>query len=165
MQTHAIQPIQQFRYTTGKNATDSAMIIDAWISFIRDGDAFCLVSSEQRLYRMATRKSRTGLFCYGISVMKPHPVPLSNACDLFIYTENLVPSRTNIKKAPEQPPIHRIIENSQTPPIQSTSDAEKRQIHPTRCRYSGVLFDLAPVITMGFLGIWGHHLAAIGIGF
>jgi len=87
---HAIQPIQQFRYTIGKNATDSAMIIDAMdILHSRVVEGFCLVSSDSDYTRLATRIRETGIFVMGIGEKKT-PKPFVNACDVFVYTENLV---------------------------------------------------------------------------
>lgn len=90
---HAFQPIQQFRYTVGKNATDSAMIIDA-MDILHSGvvDGFCLVSSDSDYTRLATRIRETGIFVMGIGEKKT-PKPFVNACDLFVYTENLVTSK------------------------------------------------------------------------
>ena len=87
---HAFQPIQQFRYTVGKNATDSAMIIDAMdILHSNVVDGFCLVSSDSDYTRLATRIRETGIFVMGIGEKKT-PKPFVNACDVFVYTENLV---------------------------------------------------------------------------
>ncbi len=93
---HAFQPIQQFRYTVGKNATDSAMIIDA-MDILHSGavDGFCLVSSDSDYTRLATRIRETGVFVMGIGEKKT-PKAFVNACDVFVYTENLVTE----KKAP-----------------------------------------------------------------
>jgi len=98
---HAFQPIQQFRYTIGKNATDSAMIIDA-MDILHAGvvDGFCLVSSDSDYTRLATRIRETGIFVMGIGEKKT-PKPFVNACDVFVYTENLV---TTKKVAPQQKP-------------------------------------------------------------
>jgi hypothetical protein len=87
---HAFQPIQQFRYTVGKNATDSAMIIDA-MDLLHSGvvDGFCLVSSDSDYTRLATRIREAGVFVMGIGEKKT-PKAFVNACDLFVYTENLV---------------------------------------------------------------------------
>lgn len=95
---YAIQPIQQFRYTIGKNATDSAMIIDA-MDILHSGfvDGFCLVSSDSDYTRLATRIRETGIFVMGIGEKKT-PKPFVNACDVFVYTENLV----TVKKAVSQ---------------------------------------------------------------
>src|SRR5512133_900539 len=96
---HAFQPIQQFRYTIGKNATDSAMIIDAMdVLHSSVVDAFCLVSSDSDYTRLATRIRETGIFVMGIGEKKT-PKPFVNACDVFVYTENLVV----VKKAIPQP--------------------------------------------------------------
>lgn len=86
---YAIQPIQQFRYTVGKNATDSAMIIDA-MDLLHSGvvDGFCLVSSDSDYTRLATRIRESGVFVMGIGAKKT-PKPFVNACDVFVYTENL----------------------------------------------------------------------------
>jgi hypothetical protein len=99
---HAFQPIQQFRYTIGKNATDSAMIIDA-MDLLHSGvvDGFCLVSSDSDYTRLATRIRETGIFVMGIGEKKT-PKPFVNACDLFVYTENIVAE----KKATQQKQSH-----------------------------------------------------------
>lgn len=90
----AIQPIQQFRYTTGKNATDSALIIDAMDLLHAGGlDGFCLVSSDSDFTRLATRIREDGLVLYGFGEAKT-PEPFVAACDKFIYTEILRPARS-----------------------------------------------------------------------
>jgi uncharacterized LabA/DUF88 family protein len=87
----AIQPIQQFRYTIGKNATDSAMIIDAMdILHGHLVDGFCIVSSDSDYTRLATRIREMGFFVMGIG-KRSTPKAFVNGCNLFIYTENLVP--------------------------------------------------------------------------
>lgn len=85
----AIQPIQQFRHTVGKNATDSALIIDA-MDLLHGGrvDGFCLVSSDSDFTRLATRIREGGLAVYGFGEKKT-PRPFVAACDKFIYTEIL----------------------------------------------------------------------------
>jgi Fe-S-cluster formation regulator IscX/YfhJ len=93
LNNHAVQPVQQFRYTVGKNATDSAMIIDA-MDILHSGDVngFCLVSSDSDYTRLATRIREAGIFVMGIGEKKT-PKPFVNACDLFVYTENLAPKK------------------------------------------------------------------------
>ncbi len=94
---HAFQPIQQFRYTIGKNATDSAMIIDAMDILHSDVvDGFCLVSSDSDYTRLATRIRETGIFVMGIGEKKT-PKPFVNACDVFVYTENLVVAKKAVQ--------------------------------------------------------------------
>ena len=86
---HAIQPIQQFRYTVGKNATDSAMIIDAMdLLHSSDVDGFCIVSSDSDYTRLATRIREEGIFVIGVGEKKT-PEAFTNACNQFIYCENL----------------------------------------------------------------------------
>ncbi len=86
---HAIHPVQQFAYTVGKNATDSAMIIDAMdLLYTNTFDGFCLVSSDSDFTRLASRIREAGLSVYGFGQRKT-PNALVNACDKFIYTEIL----------------------------------------------------------------------------
>ena len=89
LRIHAIQPIQQFRNTTGKNATDSALIIDAMdILYTAGVDGLCLVSSDSDFTRLATRIRESNLFVMGIG-KRNTPISLVNACDVFVYTETL----------------------------------------------------------------------------
>ena len=84
---NAITPMQQFGYTTGKNATDSAMIIDAMDILYSDKvDGFCIASSDSDFTRLATRIRETGLSVIGIGEKKT-PSPFIAACDKFIYLE------------------------------------------------------------------------------
>ncbi|MFD3524871.1 NYN domain-containing protein [Streptomyces sp. NPDC058653] len=85
----SIQPIQQFAYTSGKNATDSAMVIDA-MDLLYSGrfDGFCIVSSDSDFTRLAARIRESGLTVYGFGERKT-PKPFVAACDKFIYVENL----------------------------------------------------------------------------
>jgi len=89
---HSIIPMQQFRYTTGKNATDSAMIIDAMDLLYTDTfDGFCIVSSDSDFTRLASRIRESGKRVYGFGEKKT-PRPFITACDRFIYTEILLVS-------------------------------------------------------------------------
>jgi hypothetical protein len=109
---NAIQPIQQFRYTLGKNSTDSAMIIDAMDVLHGDlVDGFCLVSSDSDYTRLATRIREAGYFVLGIG-KEMTPKAFVNACNVFIYTEILMPresaareSRGGPKKAEKEQKI------------------------------------------------------------
>ena len=85
----AFQPVQQFGYTTGKNSTDSAMIIDAMdILYAEKVDGFCIVSSDSDFTRLATRLREAGKIVYGIGEKKT-PSSFIAACDRFIYLEIL----------------------------------------------------------------------------
>ena len=86
---HSIQPMQQFDYTTGKNATDSAMIIDAMdLLYTGNFDGFCIVSSDSDFTRLASRLRESGRVVYGFGEKKT-PRPFVAAYDKFIYTEVL----------------------------------------------------------------------------
>jgi len=86
---HSIQPVQQFRYTVGKNATDSAMMIDAMdLLYTKRFDGFCLVSSDSDFTRLAARIREEGVLVYGFGEKKT-PKAFVSACDKFIFTEVL----------------------------------------------------------------------------
>src|ERR1700688_1310818 len=87
--SQSIQPIQQFAYTTGKNATDAAMVIDA-MDLLYSGrfDGFCIVSSDSDFTRLAARLRESSMTVYGFGERKT-PKPFVAACDKFIYVENL----------------------------------------------------------------------------
>jgi len=110
LHANAVQPVQQFRYTTGKNATDSALIIDA-MDVLHSGhvDGFCLVSSDSDFTRLATRIREAGLAVYGFGERKT-PAPFVAACDKFIYTEILGGKPEDLLKAETTPagePVNR----------------------------------------------------------
>jgi len=96
---HSVQPIQQFAYTTGKNSTDSALIIDA-MDLLHGGtvDGFCLVSSDSDFTRLAARIREQGLMAYGFGQRKT-PKPFVAACTMFIYVENLAGTEAATKPA------------------------------------------------------------------
>jgi len=107
LQKHAVQPIQQFAYTTGKNATDSALIIDA-MDLLHSGgfDGFCLVSSDSDFTRLATRIREAGVVVYGFGEAKT-PEPFVAACDRFIFTEILRAQPTD-EPAPKSKPSPKL---------------------------------------------------------
>ena len=93
LHSHAIQPIQQFRYTVGKNATDSSLIIEAMdLLHYATVDGFCIVSSDSDYTRLATRIREQGLFVMGIG-RSDTPKSFVNACEIFVYTEILSPQK------------------------------------------------------------------------
>jgi len=103
----SIQPIQQFAYTTGKNSTDAAMVINA-MDLLYSGrfDGFCIVSSDSDFTRLAARLRESALTVYGFGERKT-PKPFVAACDKFIYIENLIhpesaatPAGTELKPTP-----------------------------------------------------------------
>lgn len=112
---NAITPIQQYSYTTGKNASDSAMIIDAMdILYSGKVNGFCIVSSDSDFTRLATRLREAGMLVIGFGEKKT-PKPFISACDKFIYLEILkIPaSKSNsdikvVRKAKKEVPISKV---------------------------------------------------------
>jgi hypothetical protein len=107
--THAIMPHQNFAYTSGKNAADIALVIDA-MDLLHGGlfDGFCLVSSDSDFTRLAARIREQGVDVYGFGEQKT-PTSFVRACRRFVYTENLAagapgsdhPEQDRIKAAPK----------------------------------------------------------------
>lgn len=112
---NAITPIQQYGYTKGKNATDSAMIIDAMdILYSGKVSGFCIVSSDSDFTRLATRLREAGMLVIGMGEKKT-PNPFIVACDKFIYVE-ILKTRSGDKKESKEPEeeksgIDKITEN------------------------------------------------------
>ncbi len=100
LQKYAIDPYQQFAYTSGKNASDIALVIDA-MDLLHSGrfDGFCLVSSDSDFTRLASRLREEGADVYGFGAQKT-PESFRQACRRFIYTENLLPEAETA--APDQ---------------------------------------------------------------
>lgn len=85
----AIQPIQQFAYTTGKNSTDSSLIIDAMdLLYAEKYDAFAIISSDCDFTKLASRLRESEMYVFGVGEKKT-PISFRNSCDDFIFTENL----------------------------------------------------------------------------
>src|SRR6476620_2183348 len=109
LQKYAIDPYQQFAYTTGKNASDIALVIDA-MDLLHSGrfDGFCLVSSDSDFTRLAARIREHGVDVFGFGAQKT-PESFRQACRRFVYTENLLGGMANNQDAasrsqPLQPP-------------------------------------------------------------
>jgi hypothetical protein len=102
LQKHAIDPYQQFAYTTGKNASDIALVIDA-MDLLHSGrfDGFCLVSSDSDFTRLASRLREQGAEVYGFGAQKT-PESFRQACRRFVYTENLLPRAQSEPGAPSK---------------------------------------------------------------
>jgi uncharacterized LabA/DUF88 family protein len=120
---NAITPVQQYSYTKGKNATDSAMIIDAMdILYSGKVDGFCLVSSDSDFTRLATRLREAGMKVIGIGERKT-PSPFIVACDKFIYIEiinssNAVTESLIIKKKSGKPAKSKLKTEENDPQLQ-----------------------------------------------
>lgn len=120
----AVQPIQQFGYTSGKNATDSALIIDAMdLLYTQRFDGFCIVSSDSDFTRLATRIREAGLMVYGFGEKKT-PSAFINACDRFIFTEILNRSEAAAVTSSDHSPSRRKAKSSKDAPIDEASDSE-----------------------------------------
>jgi len=97
---YSITPIQQYSYTTGKNSTDSALIIDAMdILYSKNVDGFCIVSSDSDFTRLAARLREAGMYVVGIGEKKT-PLPFITACEKFKYLEVLATIPANHEKSP-----------------------------------------------------------------
>lgn len=117
LHTYALKPEQQFSYTSGKNATDSALIIDAMdIIYTAGIDGICIVSSDSDYTRLATRIREKNLFVMGIG-RSATPRAFVNACDVFVFTENLQLGADSSKIGiPESPAaIETVVEDTSDP--------------------------------------------------
>lgn len=155
LQTWAIQPIQQFRYTIGKNATDSAMIIDAMDILYGGGiDGFCLVSSDSDYTRLATRIREKGFYVMGIG-KKTTPRAFVNACDVFVFTENLVSDTDRSRQKP-----------AETKKSNGSAVVEKEQPSSEPLPLIKQAFDLAVQDDgWAFLGVMGSHIRQLDPSF
>lgn len=112
---NAITPVQQYSYTTGKNSSDSALIIDAMdILYSEKVDGFCIVSSDSDFTRLATRLREAGMKVIGIGEKKT-PLPFITACDKFVYLEILKPAlqtsqqvTKHVKAKQESDPLNKV---------------------------------------------------------
>jgi hypothetical protein len=154
LQTYAVQPIQQFRYTIGKNATDSAMIIDAMDILYEGGiDGFCLVSSDSDYTRLGTRIREKGFFVMGIG-KKNTPRAFVNACDVFVFAENLLVDTA----APKRQTAAKKTNGSSAPVVEQPSP----EALPLLMR----AFDLAVQDDgWAFLGVMGSHIRQLDPSF
>lgn len=122
---HSIKPVQQFAYTTGKNATDGTMIIDAMdLLYTRRFDGFCLVTSDSDFTGLAVRLREEGLQVYGFGEKKT-PEAFRNACHKFIFTELL---RRQSESETQGADINGT--NSAERPTQSIESQAAPEIHP-----------------------------------
>jgi uncharacterized LabA/DUF88 family protein len=104
---HAIQPVQQFAYTRGKNSTDSALIIDAMdLLYAGNLEGFVIVSSDSDFTRLATRLRESGMTVYGLG-RRTTPEPFVAACDRFIYLDLLSqePQEASRRVSPDDEPV------------------------------------------------------------
>ncbi|QEY25205.1 NYN domain-containing protein [Neisseria zalophi] len=115
---HAIKPMQQFAFTTGKNATDGYMIIDAMdLLYTNRFDGFCIVSSDSDFTALAIRLKEQGATVYGFGKMQT-PKAFLNACSQFIYVENLLPESKNESEKEVMTSDAQTVKNKLSPSVQ-----------------------------------------------
>ena len=127
---HSIQPIQQFAYTTGKNATDGAMIIDAMdLLYTGRFSGFCIVSSDSDFARLAARIREQGVTVYGFGERKT-PRPFITACDKFVYFDVLSAQAAEVEEAapPAQNPVQAKPAAAKATPKKATLDRVARDM-------------------------------------
>lgn len=136
LQRHAIKPIQQFAYTTGKNATDSALIIDA-MDLLHSGrfDGFCLVSSDSDFTGLARRIREEGLHVYGFGEQKT-PEAFRNACHQFICLEGLRKAPALDKKKGKAPSPATTRAKQSTDPALAVKETSAEQAPPAVAKTS-----------------------------
>lgn len=151
LHTYALKPEQQFSYTSGKNATDIALIIDA-MDFINTAgvDGICIVSSDSDYTPLATRIREKNLFVMGIG-RKQTPRAFVNACDVFVYTENLQPSEQEIATN------HRSVEDGDIVEVNGSPDIEDL----FRTAFDSTVQD----DNWAHLGTWGSSLRTLDPAF
>jgi len=117
LNTLSFNPIQKFSYTTGKNSTDSSLIIDA-MDILHDNivDGFCIVSSDSDYTGLAKRIRESGIFVMGIGEKKT-PTPFVQSCEIFTYCENIVPELTTVESTKETKKPKAKIEKAPVPQI------------------------------------------------
>ncbi len=129
LQRYAIKPVQQFAYTTGKNSTDSTLIIDAMdLLYTRKFDGFCLITSDSDFTGLAMRLREEGLTVLGFGEQKT-PDAFRNACHKFIFTEVLRPSTTSESSAS---PVKASNESKVSPTQPVAEVAETQQEFPSQ---------------------------------
>lgn len=125
---YAITPIHQYSYTTGKNATDSSMIIDAMdILYSGKVDGFCIVSSDSDFTRLAIRLREAGMKVFGFGEKKT-PTAFISACDKFIYIEILNEDAKTAKPAPKSRQTKRKVNSPQTPEANARLGTMTREV-------------------------------------
>jgi uncharacterized LabA/DUF88 family protein len=146
---NAITPIQQYSYTSGKNSSDSALIIDAMdILYSGKVDGFCIISSDSDFTRLATRLREAGMKVFGIG-QKKTPNPFIVACDKFIYMEIIASSE-------QEEPVTSDTVKTKSPPRQKNSvDKINRE---TLHMIASTINDLADENGWAFLGEVGNLL-------
>lgn len=154
LHTHAIQPIQQFAYTSGKNATDSALIIDAMdLLYTGNFDGFCLVSSDSDFTRLATRLREGGLTVIGFGEQAKTPRPFIAACDKFVFTEILKPEKAKPVAQTDKPKTRATRAKGKPEP------AREPEPHPLQAMFTSAIEAVERDSGWAELSVVGSYLA------
>ncbi|HEY0297717.1 MAG TPA: NYN domain-containing protein [Arachidicoccus sp.] len=132
---YSINPIQKFSYTTGKNSTDSSLIIDAMdILYAGNIEGFCIVSSDSDYTGLAKRIREEGLFVMGIG-RRSTPIAFVNSCEIFTFTENLLPEVAEEDKKTRPKKVKAVIRNTpQTTALNKDPQVEEAKTPKSRER-------------------------------
>jgi len=157
---YSIQPMQQFAYTKGKNATDSSLIIDAMdLLYTRRFDGFCLVSSDSDFTRLAARLREEGMEVIGFGEQKT-PKPFVSACDKFIYTELLRDDLAPEPEAPAEKPVSPSAVVAEAPPSAPAAASQTKPKVPVAF-IAKVIDDISDEEGWAQLGTLGANLSKL----
>lgn len=157
LQKYAIKPVQQFAYTTGKNATDSALIIDAMdLLYTRKFDGFCLITSDSDFTGLAMRLREEGLTVYGFGEKKT-PDAFRNACHKFVFTEIL---RSNVASKSRESPMETKAKKKNTKIKTAVKEAEQKPEFPEEFVLSA-LEQSVDDTGWASLGVFGSYLTKL----
>lgn len=157
LQRYAIKPVQQFAYTTGKNATDSTLIIDAMdLLYTRKFDGFCLITSDSDFTGLAMRLREEGLTVLGFGERKT-PEAFRNACHKFVFTEVLRPSTASEPNALPQ----KANTEPKTVPAQPVVDATQQKLEFPRQFVLTALEQSIDDAGWAHLGTFGSYLTKL----
>lgn len=157
LQRYAIKPVQQYAYTTGKNATDSALIIDAMdLLYTRRFDGFCLITSDSDFTGLAMRLREEGLTVLGFGEHKT-PEAFRNACHKFLFTEVLRPSA---QSEPVSPPAKTSNTQESSPP-QPSADASEPKLEFPKETVLAALEKSVDDAGWAHLGTFGSYLTKL----
>lgn len=157
LQRYAIKPVQQFAYTTGKNATDSTLIIDAMdLLYTRKFDGFCLITSDSDFTGLAMRLREEGLTVLGFGESKT-PEAFRNACHKFVFTEILRPSTATEPNASPQ----KVSTEPKAVPAQPVVDATQQRLEFPRQFVLTALEQSIDDAGWAHLGTFGSYLTKL----
>ena len=156
LQPHTIRPMQQFAYTKGKNATDSAMIIDAMdLLHGQTVDAFALMTSDSDFTPLVLRIRESGIPVYGFGAKKT-PQPFVDACSPFFYTENLIPKKKIVPTEKPSPKKEKTAVKVKKAPQKITTETPLKQDSKTLNADASLVFLLRTAVEQTNNEGWSH---------